>query len=199
MIAALMDDDEQKKKEIIMMYNKKEEYIANTVINNQRCQVSYGLMAYNTYYLRGQLLSNYKIWQTSTDINIMIAYIKTQMIRLIKNNIIANLLFYIVDTNPGAVSYHYITSSNYKFIHIIINNTNKLCYIYGDKTLHEKLYEQLYFLKEYNTYKNKIKNLSKNELKNLHYESYGTIPLLMTKNSIYCRLLKHKKYLIINN
>ena len=104
-------------KEKVVIFKKREQQTILTASNSMIFQSSYGVMWYHTYYLQGVLLSNYKIYYTSTNMDDVLTYIKDEIIRCIKNKVQSNLLLYKVDNiDPRVVSYHLITSSNFSFL-----------------------------------------------------------------------------------
>jgi hypothetical protein len=192
MIAA--NEEEKREKKEILLFKQKEQYISNAALQSNYNQVAYGLMAYNTYRIRGQDLSNYKIWHTATDLNNIIQYTHKQIEAQIRKKGKIHLLFYCVNkVDPNIVSYNLIISSNYPSLNIIIKPSKSLCKMNGNNDLYKKIYSVPSFIKNYHLYQNKLKILKKEELKNLHYETFGSIPLIMTKKGIYIRLLDHKR------
>lgn len=185
----------KKQKQSIMSYKNKEANIAISVLSNQNNEIGYGLMAYQTYYVQGQLLSHYKIYYTSNNLDKMLNYTKHEMIDKIKNKIKVNLLFYKVENiEPKLVSYHFITSSTFQWLKILLTNKTSVCQFYGNTQLHKQMYDYLDFLKDYQLYKNNINLLSKNEIKVL-YHGIST-KTRFRKSSMIKYLLKHQILLI---
>lgn len=195
-INSMASEDRRRKdeNEKVVIFKKREQQTILTASNSMIFQSSYGVMWYHTYYLQGVLLSNYKIYYTSTNMDDVLTYIKDKIIRCIKNKVQSNLLLYKVDNiDPRVVSYHLITSSNFSFLKIIISDQIDICTFQGNQTFCNKLYEKLDFLKEYNDYKDGVKKLTKDKLKDLYYEIYVSRPLLMTKKDILKAIMKNKK------
>lgn len=190
MIAA---NEEHRDKEKIIKYRQQEENIVKTIYNHRINHVSYGLMSYDTYYIQDTLLSNYHILHTTRELYEIINYTKRHIINNIKTKNKVNLLLYnVINVDPKLVSYQFITSSNFQWLQIIIKNKTNLCQFYGNTELHKSLYDSFYFLKDYNSYKNKLTNLSKKDLKKIYYDIYNRKPIFLSKNTIIKWLLKRK-------
>jgi hypothetical protein len=176
----------------VTQYNQREENIMKLACKHD---INYGLMTYVTYHVQGTLLSDYKIYHMTNNIDEMIDYIKIDIINHIKNKNNINLLFYITDTDPLLVSYQFIISTS-QWLKIIIKNQPNICTLHGDKNLYDELYEQLDFLKDYDMYKEEINSLSKKDLKKIYYKTYDRSSIL-SKKAIYKKLLKNKKMLVL--
>lgn len=188
------EDRRRRDEEKVVIFKKREQQTILTASNSMIFQSSYGVMWYHTYYLQGVLLSNYKIYYTSTNMDDVLTYIKNEIIGCIKKKNESNLLLYKVDNiDPRVVSYHLITSSNFSFVKISISKKIDICTFQGNQNFSNKLYEKLDFLKEYNDYKDSIKKLTKDKLKDLYYEIYVSRPLLMKKKDILKAIMKNKK------
>ncbi len=192
MLYAVMEAEEKYERKQIERFNNRERNITKSVLASKSNQVGYGLMAYDTWYVQGQLLSNYHILYTSHNIDDMVIYIKELMINLIRKGLKKKLLFYSVNTDPKIVSYHFIISRT-NWTKIIINKGRELCQFDGDKELYKKLYDALDFLKDYDSYKSNLKLLCKKDLKELYYDAYNKKICLLTKDRIIVKLLKYRK------
>lgn len=189
----------EREREEISIYKNKENNIASSLAVTKVTSMNrYGVMVYRTYYIQCQQLANYKILYTSSNINSISEYIKKYIIQCIKSRSKRNLLFYNLDSiNPSSVSYHFITSSNYPYVLIIIDCSINLCLFYGNKNLYKKLYTFLDFLEKYRIYKDSLQKLSKNQLLDIYNELYYSRPVFIRKKSIYKALLKHQKNIIL--
>lgn len=194
MAISASEERRRRDEEKVVIFKKREQQTILTASNSMIFQSSYGVMWYHTYYLQGVLLSNYKIYYTSTNMDDVLTYIKNEIISCIKKKSESNLLLYKVDNiDPRIVSYHLITSSNFLFVKIIISKKIDICTFQGNQNFSNKLYEKLDFLKEYNDYKDRVQKLTKDKLKDLYYEIYVSRPLLMKKKDILKAIMKNKK------
>jgi hypothetical protein len=197
MMLSAMDDDRRRKKrerEQIALFKKREEIVSMSARNIKNNETSYGLMSYVTWCVQSHVLSNFEIYYTSTDINIVIENTKKEIRRTIKNNRKLNLLFYCVhNIDPRLVSYRFIIRSNLQWLDIVLDNKPKFCKFYGDTELCRQLYDKLDFLKEYDLYMKNLSRLSKKDLKGLYYQTFRKSAMLLTKKSIWKKLLKCKR------
>ncbi|XWV25614.1 hypothetical protein QJ856_gp0139 [Tupanvirus deep ocean] len=163
--------------------------------NNNKKGVHYGYMWYYEYYYDGLYFNEYKIYDTSDDINKIITGIQNVLIWAVENKKITNFMVYQVeDVDPRLVSYNIIKSSNYPWFKIKINGKSKnicdfFCDPNGNKSLYMQVYPHLNFLNDYNKYVENIESLDNAKLKDTYEQVFNKkASFIFNKRS---KILKH--------
>lgn len=191
------------------IYDEMKEHIKNTVkakenddIIIRQCvtysddSVQYGLLWYDR-------LAPYdcKVIFTSTQLNDALVLLEDKIMYRINKGIIGSYLFFqIQHLDAKLVSHNIITSSNYPYIEIHLHDKHrKIIYeIIGTNYLYTLVYDNLFYLKQYEVFRRMIMKLNKSALHDIYYETYGNIAIL-TKKQMIKKLLDNNKMIFIDN
>ena len=205
-LMAIQDEEERARRRIIVRRDNQNAYDAKRVKNSYNINIGirYGYMSFYEYYDHNILMSVYKIFNTSRDLDIIISNIKNQILKCLNNKIKRNLLLYQVkNIDASVVSYNILTmSSSYPLLIITIHNPKKpiILSLSGDNNLKTMLYDKLDFLQSYNAYLNSLKKLSKKQLVDLYKQVYvQDPPFLFSKKRILKALLNNNKKEFLEN
>lgn len=139
----------------------------------------YGYMWYIGIY-RGWWLADYKIYNTSNDINIISKSIEKEILLAKRKKETPNFLLYKVENiNPQLVSYSIIKSSNYPYvtIHVCGKNEIYIFYAYGNNELYNIVYNNMKIIKDYDIYTQHLVSLKKNKLQEKYNEVFSKKPM----------------------
>lgn len=175
------------------------------IIHNQKNMpgIHYGYMIYAIdLFAFDDLDFEYKILNTSDDINVIINDLSKKIILSLGNNFLHRYLMYQVENiDPKMVSYNIILSSAFPYVNINVNKMGeeKICDFYGDNDLCRYVYENIDFLKIYDQYVFDIKRLDKNDLEKIFVMTFGKKPKYFynIRNKILEKLFESKKNEII--
>ncbi|XWV26953.1 hypothetical protein QJ857_gp0096 [Tupanvirus soda lake] len=176
--------------------NKKNDNTLLMLNKSTKAGIYYGYMEYYVYYNHGIYLTDYKIYDTSDNIDKIISGIQNILIWAIENKSLINLLLYQVENiDPQLVSYDIIKSFNFPWCKIKINGKNKnICSFCGDENLFKEMYQKIDLLNDYEKYHNHVKALNKSDLKNLFEKVFNKrVPFILNKRSRMIKELTNQK------
>lgn len=199
MMFMVMEQEEHKKdQQAILAYHKKESLIRkNIMLNGQnKVVVSYGIMWYSTYRIRGVNITEYRILATSDNMDAINERLPTIITTsLSKYKYAVHYLIYSVNgIDPNLVSYDVIKASTFPNVTMVVHEMNsaKLATITGDRALRHSIH--ITCLTNYNNYANQLRGRKKSEVKKL----LNGWCLVYTKKNIIRLILIGEKQLLKN-
>lgn len=187
----MMEHDRRRKKEdsVVLLHKAKENKISANLIKEDK--IYYGIMLYNLFIIRGQVVSYYKILYTSDNKDNILSNMSRLILSSYSNRAKINYMLYSVNANPSMVSFDLLNSSNYPTVKVIINKKYSICRLIGAHSLRHELYDRMDYLKDYRWYKLKLANMSKQELGEHYKQLRGDT--LLPRRVMIALLLKGKR------
>lgn len=194
MMFMAMEEDDYQDKQAILAYHKKEALIRKNMTLNQNSNttVSYGIMWYSTYRIRGVNITDYRIIATTNNINDINDRLSAVIATSLSNYDVRYLIYSVKGVDPNLVSYDVVKSSTFPHVNLIIHRmySPTLATLTGDKKLRNSIY--IPCLTNYNNYANQLRAMKKKEVKKI---LNGWCVVCTKKNIIRLILVNEKKVL----
>lgn len=168
MMFMAMEEEDKNDKNIIISYHKKEKLIRENIMLHQKDNVgvSYGIMYFNTYRIRGVNITDYRILLTTNNLDTLnnhLAVITT----FLSEYDIYYLIYKVSGVNANLLSYDVVMSSTFPNVTMKVHKMSSVKLV--TFTGNEKLCNRLLIpcLTDYNNYANKLRTMKKKEVKKL--------------------------------
>ena len=168
---------------------------------NKKCKIQYEYMLYVDYYNNIFYFTNYKMLDTSDNIDKVISGIQNILIRALENKFNINLMVYQVnDVDLCSISYNIIKSYNFPWCNIKISGKDiKICSFYGDKNLYKNIYQHFDLLNDYDKYIKDIDSLNVKTIEDIYEQIFNKKAKFIFKkrSKMLKQLIKQKKIELI--